>query len=225
MPTRERDLSPSDVLRLYRSAPFSVRLHVAVRWRLFPFPALLRLAPSRGTLLDLGCGHSLLAFCLALRYPAAQVWGVDPDPGRIRLARAITRSHAVANVHFEEGLAEETSLPEACALVSLVDVLYLIPPESQDRLVQRAARSLQPGGRLLLKEMGRRPRWKYVWNWMQEWLAVRALRITYGQRFYFRPEADWEQMLRGLGLHVQIVRLDAGYPYPHLLLVGERPVC
>jgi hypothetical protein len=75
---------------------------------------------------------------------------------------------------------------------------------------------------LLLKEMSERPRWKYTWNWLEEWLAVRLLRITLGASFYFRPQSGWEALLSGLGLAVQTFRLDKGYLHPHVLFVGEK---
>lgn len=205
----------------YQHAPFPVRLHTAIRWRLFPFGQLVRFVPETGLLVDLGCGHGLWAVTMASLQPAARVLGIDPDASKIWAAQAAATRNGFVNLHFEQALAEEASFSD-CALVSLVDVLYLIPFPAQERILAHAVRQMQPGGRLLVKEMGVRPRWKSAWNLFQETLSVRLLGITFGEQFYFRPEGDWVALLNGLGLRVEVIRLDRGVPYPHVLIVGEK---
>jgi 2-polyprenyl-3-methyl-5-hydroxy-6-metoxy-1,4-benzoquinol methylase len=213
---------PQHVLGLFRDAPLPARVHVQVRWRLFPFPSLLPFAPAAGTAVDLGCGHGLFPFCLATERPGLQVLGVDPDSAKIALARGIAERHGLSRLSFAAGLAEEAALPP-CDLVSLIDVLYLVPYEAQERLLRTAAACLRPGGRLLVKEMRERPRWKAGWNRAQELIAVRLLHLSHGRRFYFRPQAEWQALLGGLGLAVQTSPLDEGYLHPHVLFVAARP--
>src|SRR6185369_1650957 len=128
------------------------------------------------------------------------------------------------NLRFEVGTAEQVKLPPA-ALVSLVDVLYLLSPADQESVIAAAARALEPGGQLLVKEMSSRPRWKHTWNLLQETLAVRVLKLTASdrRRFHFRDEQQWAELMRAAGLRVDIERLDAGYLHPHVLVRGTRP--
>ena len=105
-----------------------------------------------------------------------------------------------------------------------MDVLYLLPPGEQERLLRIAARSIAPGGILLVKEVGERPRWKALWNRMQETIAVRVLRITQGGPLrILAPElhAAW---LESEGLEVESLSADRGYLHPHHLLAARRPV-
>ena len=206
-------------LSRFRDAPLLHRLHVAVRLRLFPFPALLRLAPPSGRAVDLGCGHGLFSLMLSQARPGLQVLGIDPDAGKIARARAAAGE--AANLRFEVGRAEDVP-PLGCDLVCLVDVLYLLPPAQQESVLAAAAAGLRPGGRLLVKEMSERPRWKFLWNRAQETLSVRVLRVTHGRSFHFRSEAGWRRLLEGLGLRVRTERLDRGYLHPHLLIEGIR---
>ena len=214
-------IQASDLLRLYTGMPAFARLHAWLRWRLFDFPALGRYLPEQGIMLDIGCGHGLWSFYAALCRPQLQVWGIDPDEDKITLARHTAEAHRIANVRFVAGLAEEADLPPA-DLVTIIDVIYLIPPQGQERLLEATTRPLRPGGRLLLKELSERPRWKAVWNTIQESLSVRVFGITYGDRLTFRPQADWRDLLVNLGLTVQIVPMDEGYIYPHVLFIGEK---
>ncbi len=206
----------------YRDVPLGVRLHVAMRWRLFDFSALADFVPSEGIFVDVGCGYGLWAFYLAHLRPTAEIWGIDPDIAKIGIARALAQSATIDNMRFEVGYAENIKFPE-CALISMIDVMYLIPFKGQEEILAKAASQLQPGGRLLLKEMGQNPRWKYIWNWVEEWLAVCVLRITQGKHFHFRSDEEWEKLLRSLGLRVKTLRLDINTIHPHLLFVGEKP--
>ena len=54
-------------------------------------------------------------------------------------------------------------------------------------------------------------------------LTVRILKVTQGERFHFRPQAEWEELLTSLGLRVRALRLDRGYLHPHVLFIAEKP--
>ncbi len=85
-------------------------------------------------------------------------------------------------------------------------------------------RALPPGGVLVLKDMDKRPRWKYAWNMIQETIAVKIIGFTLGSRFYFRRRADYVALLNGLGFAVDIVPLHRGYWYPHILFVAKKKI-
>jgi len=197
------------------------QFHIRGRWRLFPFPALAAFLPHDGVFVDIGCGHGLWGFYMARLRPQAIIVGIDPDEEKIALAEQIARRLRMKNTRFVAGAGEASSIPSA-RFISAIDVLYLLPYPEQERLLARAVGALEPGGRLLLKEMSERPRWKFVWNWLEEWLAVRMLGLTLGRKFYFRTVEDWRVLLASLGLSVTIRRLDAGYLHPHVLFVGEK---
>lgn len=209
------------VLELFRDAPLAARVHIYGRWRLFPFPALLPFLPDTGKVVDLGCGHGLFSFFLSLSRPDLDIYGIDPDAMKIDLAQRLARRHGLAKLTFAAGRAEDAVPPE-CDLVSIIDVLYLIPFSAQERLLRAAVRKLKPGGRLLIKEMSERPRWKAGFSKVQELISVRLLHLSQGKHFYFRREAEWHSLLGELGLRVRARRLDAGYIHPHLLLIAER---
>jgi len=206
---------------LYAEASWQARWHVRGRWRLFPFPALAAYLPESGAMVDIGCGHGAWAFYMAHTCPHTQVLGIDPDGDKISLALAVARRARIPNVRFVKAVGEAGDIPPA-RLISIIDVLYLIPYAAQEKILVKAVDALEPDGRLLLKVMSERPRWKFAWNWLEEWMAVRVLGLTLGSRFYFRPETAWHDLLTAHGLRVTTLRLDAGYIHPHLLLVGEK---
>ncbi|KAL2162485.1 hypothetical protein VTH06DRAFT_7399 [Thermothelomyces fergusii] len=60
-----------------------------------------------GTLLDLGCGHGVVARALAPHF--ASVIGVDPSAGMVEQARRLTASKGGGRIAFRQGRAEDLS--------------------------------------------------------------------------------------------------------------------
>jgi 2-polyprenyl-6-hydroxyphenyl methylase/3-demethylubiquinone-9 3-methyltransferase len=112
-----------------------------------------------------------------------------------------------------------------CQAILLIDVLYLLNLAQQKRVLRDCFDRLVPGGTLLIKTMDDRPAWKATLNGLEEWLAVRVLRITLceGSTFTFRPLSEWAALCEGIGFETLTVRLDRGYYHPHGAVVGVRP--
>ena len=218
--TRRRpDSAGRRALRLYRSAPAGVRAHVSIRWFSAPFPAIAAALPPGGRVLEIGCGHGLFSAYAALLDPTREVLGVDIDADKIEAAQIAARAVETLQVRR----APDGAVPEGpWDVVVFVDVLYLLPAPEQRRLLAEAVRSLAPGGRVVVKEMGTRPRWKVRWNTWQETLSVKVLRITEGSSFDFVDPATMGAWLGELGLAVEQHRLDARRVHPHHLLVARR---
>jgi ubiquinone/menaquinone biosynthesis C-methylase UbiE len=210
-----------DVISYYSHVPLEAKIHVNLRSRLFPFPSLEPYVPANGVMIDLGCGHGLWTMLMAHLRPHASILGIDPDENKIKIATEVATSAGIGNVHFEVGYLQDFTLP-CCDLVSIIDVMYVIPFDLQIQVVKLISASLQSGGKLLLKEMSFTPAWKYRFNQLEEWLAGRVLGRAYGAKIYYRKEASWERILSDSGMNVQVVRLDSGYLHPHLLYIGEK---
>lgn len=210
-----------DVLSCYRHVTLWTRIHVNVRWRLFPFTSLEPHIPASGILIDIGCGHGLWPLLLAHLRPQASILGIDPDEEKINIAREAASSAGFRNVRFDVGYLQDITLP-SCDLVSVIDVMYVLPFDLQVRVIKKISASLCFGGKLLIKEMGFTPAWKFRFNQVEEWLAGHVLGRRYGTKVYFRDEVSWERLLFDSGMRVHTLRLDSGYLHPHLLLIGEK---
>lgn len=215
--------APAELFRLYAKERARIRAHVAARWRTCPFPALVLRVPEEGRVLDYGCGHGALALWLALGSAGREIVGVDVAADKIAAAEAAGREAHARGIRAPAfHRIRPGEIPDGpWDAILFVDVLYLMGPEEQERILRRAARSLSPEGIVLVKEVSNRPRAKAIWNRVQETMSVRVLRITAGRRFRILSPERHAAWLEDEGLAVERVRLDRGYAHPHHLLIGR----
>lgn len=202
-------------LSLYAGEPLPVRLHTRLRAFTCPMAALVARVPARGRLLEVGCGHGLFANEAALTNPELTVVGVDPSGEKVRWAHRTVAGRG--NVRFRMARVEDTP-EDGFDMVAVLDVLYLVARKEWPSFLAACRARLRPGGRLLLKEVDVRPRWKFYRCLLQETVSVRLLGITLGGAFAFAPRPEIERLLTAAGFRdVTFTRLDAGYLTPHVL--------
>ena len=206
-------------LALYDDSPLAERLFVRVRAALSDLPAVERQAPPSGAILDIGCGHGLLANLLALGSAGRQVLGIDIDAAKVAAAQRTVRDRANIRFAVADALALDGRLYDA---ITVGDVFYLIPPAEQRRLIARCFALLAPGGVFLWKSQVRRPRWKYAITYGQEWLMTR-LGPTAGRGLYFLDTPESLTALRAAGFQATARPLPSWRPYTDVLFVGVKP--
>jgi SAM-dependent methyltransferase len=204
------------VLAQYRGLTPFQRAYAAVRWRICPFDRVLPFVPRAGRALDVGCGVGLWLSYLSLERPELELAGLDPDPRKLAAVRA-SGSQAIS-VYQGDAL----NLPQGpFDLITIFDVLYLMPDEEKRRVLAGCFERLSAGGTLLVKELDVRPAWKFVPAAAEEWLAVRLVNLTYGERLYFQGVEALAGEMEVVGFDgVEISRIDGGYLHPHVLVRG-----
>lgn len=210
-------------LAAYDAEALGDRFHTRFRWWSAPFPALEREVPPAGRVLEVGCGHGLLTTYLALTAPTRALTGVDIDTHKIEIARRAAARLPAGTARPTFAVVEPgTVVPGPWDAVVIADVLYLLAPAARAALLAAYAGELVPGGRLVVKEVDDRPRWKYALMAIQERLSTGVLGITEGEDLSFPSLAEVCAVLEAVGLDVRAHRLDRGYPWPHVVAVGER---
>jgi len=188
------------------------------RW-LCPLDRIVEYVPRGDDILDVGCGSGLFARMMALQDPLRRVLGIDPDPGKIRLA---LKGATPSNLVFEH---RQPCLPRPSELfdvITLVDVLYLVPLDEQRSFLTSLGKHLRPGGSLLIKGMDTRRRAKLLVDLVEEFVAVRLIRMTQGHSIQHAPPETYAEWLASdFGMHVTLHPIDRGYPHPHLLIAGR----
>ncbi len=215
-----------EVLKWYRAAPTLTKLHLLLRRATLPIGRLLQQVPTDAkSVLEIGTGYGLILISLAEhRYHSSRLprlAGTDIDEYKLEQARL-----AAATVN--QPIAFTKELPPASELwqiILLSDLLYLLTPAEQNRLLDQSLARLAPGGRLLIKGMNHRPKWKFNIVQLQEFWAVKILRIT--ERYADGPFAYVDMpvlaaQLEDGGYQTRIIKLDRGWIYPHLLLEVQK---
>ncbi len=167
--------------------------------------------PAEGTIVDLGCGHGVLASYLALRSPRRRVVGFDLSEHRIAVAQSV----GLANAEFRcQDLFAAEPLP--CQAIVVADVLHHLGSlEAGDALLARCCERLPADGLLVVKEIVRRPLWKYLCTQPVDF-------IFYKGAVHFRSAEQFASLFERLGLEAEFVRLDGWRPLSHGMYVCRK---
>ncbi len=192
--------------------------------------------PSTGILMDLGCGQGfMLALIAAARDRVRQgrwlagwprppmdllLHGIETRPRVARRAKAVLDGVAT----IEERDLSRSPLPP-CTAVLLVDVLHLLSRETQNRLLETAARVMPRGGVLIIREADADGGWRF--NMVRAGNRFNAImQGRFSRRFQFDSVAGWTSRLTQLGFDVEsVTRHDHG-PFANVLLQARlgRPI-
>lgn len=121
-------------------------------------------AGTPGRVLDMGCGHGAVSIMTALRFPDAEVDGVDlwrsidQSGNSPEAAEANARENGVADrIRFITGDMAQLPLPDAeFDLVTASLSIHNIPSASgRAEAIDEAWRVLRPGGRLLILDISK----------------------------------------------------------------------
>ena len=218
---------PDPILRVaacYAGAGRIYARYVAAKLQIDPVHrATLALVPRGGRVVDLGCGAGQLALLLALADPGRSVTGLDRDWGRIARARqAATAAGRAACVRYLCADVRTAPLDRMRAAL-LIDLLHSLPEADQDALLRRVARSLEPGGVVLVREVDRAApaRWRYALVALEEALFF-AIGWSGGAGLFFRPVQALRQVLEDEGLRTEVRPMWGQTPYANVLLIGRR---
>jgi 2-polyprenyl-6-hydroxyphenyl methylase/3-demethylubiquinone-9 3-methyltransferase len=204
--------------RLYDRLPFRTQLFIRIRLLLSDLYQLENYVPKEGKILDIGCGHGLLSNLLAINSPQREVLGIDIDAKKIDLARQTIGKRG--NIQFEVG--DANCLPAGSFhAVTIADVMYLIPPNTQRAILTNIASALKPNGVLVWKSQSHHPQWKYAITYTQE-LLMTKLGLTQGAGIFFMDLEESLQAIRNAGLDPVIIPILSHRPYSDILFLGHK---
>jgi 2-polyprenyl-3-methyl-5-hydroxy-6-metoxy-1,4-benzoquinol methylase len=202
---------------LYAGAGGRWRILQSLRPYICPFDAVFAQVPAQAELLDVGCGAGMTLILLAKLGRVKSGYGFDVSPPAIAAARqAASLLPEPGRVSFELR-SVEAGLPDvAWTAATVIDVIHHIPRRWQEAFVRDLASRVPPGGRLIIKDMVKKPRWRAAMNTLHDLLLARQ-RV---QHVELETVMGWA-MAEGLSA-VHSSRLNRFW-YGHWLAVFDRP--
>jgi uncharacterized protein (DUF2062 family)/SAM-dependent methyltransferase len=197
----------------YESAKPAHRYYVAGKLAFDPVFRLLRELTGLGHVLDLGCGRGQLSLLLLELGRATRVTGLDSDAAKIEIARA-----AGPEADFRVADVAHAQLPRADTIL-LIDVLHYLPLAEQDALLLAAASALEPGGRLLIRELDGDPSARGAVTRFFEWWG-RRVGLNRGRSTAYRPARAVTELLEGVGLGCRVQGASERTPFANVLIVA-----
>ena len=203
----------------YRSAPLMARWFVHGRAFLADLARIEEYVPRHGFVVDLGCWHGLFANLLVEVSDRRRVLGLDSDPRKIAVARS--------TVGGREGLRFEVAdivavPPPRCDAITIVDVLYLMEADDQERVLRNCAAALAEGAPLIVKAQEARLDPRYALTYAQEVVSV-SLGFTRGGRrgFHFPSREEAFGMFTRAGFRVDAIQMRRR-PYTDVLYLARK---
>ena len=172
--------------------------------------------PAGGRVLDVGCGFGLFSLYYASVRPELQIAGLDRNARRIAMARAAAGRLGLGNVRYEVGDARDFRGGALFDAAYMLDIVHHIPEEAVRPLLEQLAKVLPAGGRVLIKDVDRRPAWKRWFTHALDKVMDPGTPVRYwaGEELQALAEAVGFRVYR----HLMVDFL----PYPHVLYVCER---
>jgi SAM-dependent methyltransferase len=147
------------------------------------------------TILDIGCGYGVPG-CWCLEYfPKAKVFGLDPDPERVRVAALAMGDRGEI---LKDMAPDLPVLPDPPDLVLLLDMLHYLDDESITTLFANCFQTMADKG-LLLTRFVIRPIAPPSWSWKLE-----EYRIQFsGGKTYYRSADRMAELMEDAGFHIE----------------------
>lgn len=201
-PRRKGSDSPPHVLARYRHMETYPRFFARFKLKLDPmFAELDLLLDAPGKTIDIGTGYGVPAAWLLTRFEDTRIFGIDPDPEKVRIASLVVRHRGTV----EQGRAPDIPLLEGPADTALmIDMIHYLKDDEFKLTLERLHIALKPGGILLIRgtiPSGRR------FPWMR-WIEAGRLKLFQIAHVYRTPE-EIEQFLFHSGFR-EITRTKSG---------------
>jgi uncharacterized protein len=160
----------------YRDMGAYQRLFACFKLRLDPmFSELPSLLPRSGirTVADIGCGYGVPACWILERLPDAVVYGIDPDPRRVRVASWAVGKRGVIAV---AGAPDIPKTPGPVDLATMLDMIHFLDDDQFSLTLKRLSGILGQKGRLIIRAT-LPPAYLFPWVWWLENLKNKVVGI------------------------------------------------
>jgi trans-aconitate methyltransferase len=210
---------------IYPSLPLRDRLTILAR---LVFCArsitdiLDRYLPERGLIVDLGCGYGIISHLVSSAHSDRSVIGVDMSSRRIEVAKSgVNHSNSI---EFRAADVREFQIPR-CSAVVMIDILYMLTFQEQERLLSRCYEKLCDNGVVVIKDNCKSPYWKYAYAYIED--VIKTKLEVYGKEVAENSSRYWDvqeflDLLSRIGFRAEAIPLKSHLPYPGIFYVCRK---
>lgn len=170
---------------------------------------------GKGRILDVGCGFGLFGCYFSARFPDIQYHGIDRNERRIAAATLAAERLGLRNAVFECADASSLALGSEYDGVFMLDLMHHLPPEGKRHTLDEIQRHLAEDGRLVIKDVLTRPRWRLWFTWALDVVMTRSFDMWYIDTREFRN-------LVGEEFRMESYPIADWMPYPHVVHLFDR---
>ena len=131
------------------------------------------------------------------------------------MARRAAKRLGVNNAQFDVADAASFRFDSPITAAYMLDLIHHIPERSVAPLIDTIASNLEPGGRLLVKDIESSPGYKLGFTWALDKLMDFKAPVR-----YWAPE-EIQPLIERAGFTVHRHRMIDYLPYPHILYVSR----
>lgn len=187
------------VLRRYKNMEAYPRLFARFKMFFDPIfselPRFLESYKGINTIIDIGCGYGVQASWLLERFPATRVYGIDPDPGRIRVASGAVGKRGL----IKHGRAPDMpSVPGVADLAIMLDIIHYLNEDEFRLTLRNLYKNLRRSGCLIIRAP-LPPKRRFPWRWWLENLRFKLARTP----SYYRSVENIKNVLRQAGFKIE----------------------
>jgi predicted O-methyltransferase YrrM len=166
------------IMARYRNMEPYPRYFAKIKLRTDPmFKEIEAIAPAPGasirTIVDIGTGYGVPACWLLQRYPNARVFGIEPDPSRVRVANLAIG----ADGNVEQGFAPNVpSVPRVADAAFMLDMCHFLDAGDFQLTLTRLYDKLKDGGLVIIRAV-LEPHPPLSWAWRLDQMRMKMQHV------------------------------------------------
>lgn len=188
-----------------------------------PFEEIEDFVPQEGLILDVGCGHGILARLMAKKSKERKILAIDPSSHKITVAK---NKNKYGNIKFKNIYLEDLQPKNKFDCLTIIDVLYLLPDKEKINVLKKAKSLLKKKGTLILKEVNTNPRWMLTLSTLEEKIIINLLNYTHSdyRQTYISTPQKLKEFIKKSGFKLIKTKEfygKIGYP-SHIMFIAEK---
>jgi len=174
--------------------------------------------PSKGVILDLGCGYGFLCYMLQYLSNERTIIGVDYDQEKIETAK----NNYLITKRLQFHCDDVSEFPfEKYDGIVISDVLHYLLPDAQEGLLRRCFETLNPGGKLIIRDGNTDLNERHWGTRLTEFFSVKLLGFNKSTNPLNFVSGEWiKKMASSYGLKGEV--LDEAKFTSNVIFVFEK---